>query len=489
MGLDEKQLEQIVDKVVSRLQKESRPGPPPAAPETAPPAPVTPASSQVRDGVFGDMEEAIAAAAAAQKVFMALSLETRKGILTAIRRVGAEQTQTYAQMELEDTGLGTVAGTVAKMACALGAPGIEDLEPEVFVGDKGVTIIERLPIGVVASINPITMGAPAVYMNSLMILAGGNTVIHNPHPKAIRVSALAVRDINRVALEAGGPPNLVCMPEAPSVPSAQLLMTHPQVKMIAVMGGQGVINFASTTGKRVLAGGPGNTPVVVDETADIEFAAKCITEGAAFANGTPCACEKEVFVVESVADRLIKAMKESGAFMLGAGQGQELLGHIFKEIKEPGTPGVINMDLIGRPIKTILGTIGVDPGPEAMTAILETGFDHPLVWTEQIMPVVPIIRCKGAREAIDRAVAAEQGFRHTMIIHSKNIDNLAYMAARADVCEFIKNGPSTAGIGVHGEGYMSMHIATGGEGHSRPRHYTLIRRCVLNDEFRYRFGA
>lgn len=478
MPLDEKLIETIVEKVVAKMQQGT---PPPAASEPAP-------APSVTDGVFQDMEEAIAASKTAQRTFMALPLETRKEVLEAIRKVGAEQTRTYAEIELEDTELGTVEGTVNKMACACGAPGVEDLEPEVWVGDKGVTIIERLPIGVIASINPITMGAPAIYMNSLMALAGGNSVIHNPHPKAVRVSAMAVRDINRVVIATGGPPNLVAMPAEPTVPSAQLLMTHPDVGMIAVMGGQGVINFAATTGKRVLAGGPGNTPVVVDETADIPFAAKCIVEGAAFANGTPCACEKEIMVVDSVADELIAEMKKAGAFLLSPDQGEALLEHIFKQINEPGTPGEINMELIGKPIKHILGTIGVDPG-ENMTAILEAGFEHPLVWTEQIMPVVPIVRCQDATQAIDRAVAAEQNFRHTLIIHSKSIDNLAYMAARADVCEFIKNGPSTAGIGVHGEGYKSMHIATGGEGHSRPRNFTLIRRCVLNDEFRYRFGA
>jgi acyl-CoA reductase-like NAD-dependent aldehyde dehydrogenase len=163
--------------------------------------------------------------------------------------------------------------------------------------------------------------------------------------------------------------------------------------------------------------------------------------------------------------------------------------HIFKETRGPGEPGVINMDYIGKPIEFILNPIGVDPGPDYRIAILETDYDHPLVWTEQIMSVVPIVRCRDADQAIERAVAAEQGCRHTLVMHSKHLDNLAKMAARADVCEFVKNGPSTAGIGVHGEGYQSMHIVTGGEGHARPRNYTLIRRCILNDEMRYRYGA
>ncbi|MCB2185574.1 MAG: aldehyde dehydrogenase [Deltaproteobacteria bacterium] len=484
MDLSEAQIEQIVKGVLQKLKASAPPAP---APESASgPAAVV---SGVVDGVFEETEEAIAAAAAAQKTFMAMPLAIRRAAIQAIREVGAQNSQTYAELELEGAQLGSVEGTLLKMGCAVSSPGLEDLAPEVFVGDKGVTIIERLPVGVVASINPVTIAAGAIYMNSIMILAGGNAVVHNPHPKTVPVSAMAVRDINQAVVGVGGPPNLVCMMSQPTVASAQFLMTHPKVRMIAVMGGQGVINFATKTGKRCLAGGPGNTPVVVDETADIPKAAKNITDGNYFAYGTPCACEKEVFVVESVADQLIAEMRKNGAFLLTAEQGQELLPHIFKEIKEPGTASVINMDYIGKPISFILNAIGVDPGPEARIAILETDNLHPLVWTEQIMSVVPIVRCRNADEAIDRAVAAEQGFRHTLVMHSKNVDNLAKMASKADVCEFVKNGPSTAGIGVHGEGYQSMHIVTGGEGHARPRNYTLIRRCILTDEFRYRYGA
>jgi propionaldehyde dehydrogenase len=366
---------------------------------------------------------------------------------------------------------------------------MEDLGPEVYSGDKGVTIIERIPYGLIASVNPITNGVPTIIFNAIMMLSGGNTVINNPHPKTGKVSARAVRDINAAIIKAGGPPNCVCCLEEPSVPSAQYLMTHPKIKVIAVTGGHGVVRFASQTGKRVIAGGPGNPPVVVDETADLDHAARCIIEGASFCNCMPCASEKEIFVVESVADRLKELLKSHGAHEITREQGEALMKHIFKEIKEPGKPGVINMDFIGKPPSFILRSVNLEVGADAKIVILETDKDHPLVWTEQIMPVLPLVRCKNADEAIDLAVAAEQGCGHTMIIHSTDLKTLSKMASRADACAFVKNGSSLAGVGVTGEGYTSFHIATDGEGHTRPRMFTRIRRCVISNDFRLRFGA
>jgi acyl-CoA reductase-like NAD-dependent aldehyde dehydrogenase len=158
--------------------------------------------------------------------------------------------------------------------------------------------------------------------------------------------------------------------------------------MIAVTGGHGVVAFATSTGKRVIAGGPGNPPVVVDETSDLDRAAKCIMQGAAFSNCTACASEKEIFVVESVAEQLKEHLKKYGAYEISGDQGKELLKHIFKEIKGPAEPGVINMDYIGKTPTFILKSIGLEVGEDAQIVILETDQNHPLVWTEQIMPVL-----------------------------------------------------------------------------------------------------
>ncbi len=482
MGLDEGKIEQIVEIVVNRLQQECVDSP------VASKLPFT--ANEIKDGVFQEMDECIRAAIIAQKKLVALPLAVREKIIQAVRQVGLTKADEYGRLEYVETGLGRSEDNVKKNKAACQVLGMEDLAPEVFSGDKGVTIIERIPVGVIASVNPITNGSPTILFNAIMMLAGGNTVINNPHPKTRLTACRVIRNINEAVMDAGGPPNCICCLEKPSVPSAQTLMTHPKIKLIAVTGGHGVMAFATQTGKRVIAGGPGNPPVVVDETADLDRAAKCIVEGASFSHCMACASEKEIFVVESVADQLKEHLKKYGAYEINTSQGDELLKNIFNEIKAPGKPGVINMDFIGKSPSFILKSIGIEVGNEAKIVILETDKNHPLVWTEQIMPVLPLVRCLNADEAINRALAAEQGCGHTMAIHSNCIKNIKKMSSRAKCAAFVKNGScGLASVGVAGEGYISFHIATNGEGQTRPRMFTLIRRCVMADDFRYRYGA
>lgn len=482
MKLDKRGIEQIVEIVINRLQKEGI--------ESSDPVNTALPSNAVSDGVFNEIEDAIRAAAIAQTKLLALPLKAREGMVQAIRSAGIANAEEYGRMEFEETGLGKLEDNIKKNQAACQVMGMEDLVPEVFSGDKGVTIIERIPVGVIASVNPVTNAAPTILFNAIMMLAGGNTVVNNPHPKTKMVSARVIRDLNQTVVAAGGPPNCLCCLEEPSVPSAQALMTHPRIRLIAVTGGHGVVAFATQTGKRVIAGGPGNPPVVVDETADLDRAARCIVEGASFSNCMACASEKEIFVVEAVADQLKQSLKKYGAYEINATQGEQLLKHIFKEIKGPGEPGIINMDYIGKSPSFILQSIGLNVGSEAKIAILETDASHPLVWTEQIMPVLPFVRCATADEAIERAIAAEQGNGHTMAIHSDNVQSIKKMASMAKCAAFVKNGScGLASVGVAAEGYTSFHIATNGEGQTRPRMFTLIRRCVLADDFRFRYGA
>jgi acyl-CoA reductase-like NAD-dependent aldehyde dehydrogenase len=485
MNLDEQVIQQIVETVVRRLSENQVQG---TAKEQGKEVPTERPS--VEDGVFRDIEHAIGAAETAQKALVALPLTLRENIIRAIRDTGSANAEEYGRLEFEETDLGTAEDNVKKNQAACQVLGMEDLAPEVYTGDRGLTVIESTPVGVIASVNPVTNGAPTILFNAIMMMAGGNTVVNNPHPKTRLVSARVIRDLNRAIVDAGGPPNCICCLEEPSVPSAQKLMTHPNIGMIAVTGGHGVVAFASQTGKRVIAGGPGNPPVVVDESADLDRAARCIIEGASFSNCVACASEKEIFVVQSVADRLKELLKKHGAYEITRAQGEELVKHIFKEVKGPGEPGVINMDFIGKTPSFILRAIGLEVGPEAKIVILETDKDHPLVWTEQIMPVLAFVRCLDADQAIRWAIAAEQGNGHTMSIHSSNLKNIQKMASMARCAAFVKNGScGLSSVGVSGEGYISFHIATNGEGHTRPRMFTLTRRCVLTDDFRYRFGA
>jgi propionaldehyde dehydrogenase len=482
MQINDKLVNQIVDAVVQRLSDNETPEDRPAGR----PGPRNPDSP----GVFQSMDDCIPAAVAAQKKLLNLPIETRRRIIQAIRDTGQANAAEYGRMEFEETGLGKRDDNVDKNRSSCEVLGMEDLVPEVYAGDKGVTIIERIPVGVIASVHPVTNAAPSILFNAIMMISGGNAVVVNPHPKTKRVSARVIRDLNQAIIAAGGPADCLCCQEEPSVPSAQQLMTHPAIGMIAVTGGHGVVDFATKTGKRVIAGGPGNPPVVVDETADLDRAAQCIVQGAGFSNCIACASEKEIFVVDSVGDKLKEKLKQNGAYEISTAQGEQLVKHIFKEVKEPGRPSVINMDFIGKTPRFILKSIGLEVGPEVQIVIVETGPDHPLVWTEQIMPVLPLVRCRNVDQAIERALAAEQNFGHTMAIHSNDLNNIRKMAARASCASFVKNGAcGLGGVGVTGEGYVSFHIATNGEGHTRPRTFTRIRRCVMADDLRYRYGS
>ena len=478
MAIDRKQVELIVEKVLQTLSSSSQ------SSSGNPPSP------DGSGGVFQEMEDAIRATAVAQQALVRLPLATREKIIQTIRDVGRANREEYGRMELEETDLGAVDGTVLKLETACGVPGMEDLVSEVYMGDRGVTINERIPVGVIASINAITNAAPGIIHNGIMMLAGGNTVVHNPHPKTKIISARVIQDVNAAIVAAGGPSDCMTTVAEPDIPTAQYLMTHPQIDMISVTGGHRVVEFATKTGKRVIAGGPGNPPVVVDASADLEHAAECIIRGASFSNCTPCSSEKEIFVVDSVADKLKSLLVNHGAYELSKTHDEALLGKIFKEIRSGRVPSVINMEYIGKPPHVILKrAIDLDVPPETKIAIIEADKDHPLIWTEQIMPILPFVRCRDAKEAMTMGVAAEQGLRHTIVFHSNNLENLAYMSSIADASQFVKNASSIGGIGVEGEGFKSLHIATGGEGLVRPRVYSLIRRCVLTDDFRYRFGS
>jgi acyl-CoA reductase-like NAD-dependent aldehyde dehydrogenase len=477
MNIDRKQVELIVEKVLQELSVSTQ-------------NPAVTVSTGGVHGVFQQIEDAIQAAVAAHRQLVQLPLAVREKIVQAIRDVGWVNREEYARMELQETDLGAVAGTVLKLEVACQVPGMEDLAPEVFMGDQGITINERIPVGVIASVNAITNAAPGIIHNGIMMIAGGNTVVTNPHPKTKIISARVVRDVNKAIVAAGGPPNCMTTVAEPDIPTAQYLMTHAAINLIAVTGGHRVVEFALKTGKRVIAGGPGNPPVVVDETADLDHAARCIIRGAAFSNCTPCSSEKEIFVVAKVADALKELLIKYGAFELNVDQGKALVKEIFKEIVPGSVPSIINMDYIGKPPHVILKrAIGLEVPAETKIAILETDKDHPLIWTEQIMPILPFVRCCDAKEAMNLGVAAEQGLRHTIVFHSNDLQNLAYMSSIANASQFVKNASSIGGIGIEGEGFKSLHISTGGEGLARPSTFTLIRRCVLTDDFRYRFGA
>lgn len=482
MKLTEEQIQIIARKVAENLGQEWKSSPAPGFP-----APQNPAASvPYSEGVFATIDEAVAAAEEAFRRFSALKLEKRDEIIASIRRDMLENAELLAREAHVETGLGRVESKIIKNRLVTEkTPGTEDLKPIAWSGDHGLTLVERAPYGVIAAITPTTNPTSTIICNTIGMLAAGNSVVFNVHPNAKKVSCLNIQLLNRAIAKAGGPPNLITGIAEPSIESAQALMRHPGVRLLVVTGGPAVVKEAMSSGKRAICAGPGNPPAVVDETADLEKAAVDIVFGASLDNNIICTDEKEVFVVDAVADHLLRAMQKNRAFLLNPAQLKQLERVIFMEMHGPRKPAVINKNFIGKNAAVILAEIGVRVDDNVPLVVAEVEIDHPLVWTEQMMPVLPVARVRSADEGIDLAVKAEHGFRHTASMHSKNIEKLSKMARAMNCSIFVKNGPNAAGLGYGGEGYCSFSIASPtGEGLTGPRSFTRERRCTLVDYFR-----
>ena len=356
-------------------------------------------------------------------------------------------------------------------------PGTEDLSPRVYTGDDGMTLIEMAPFGVIGSITPSTNPSETVLCNSIGMIAGGNAVVFNPHPNACKVANYAVDLVNRGILAAGGPENLVVSVKKPTHESSNEMMNSPIVRMLVATGGPGVVKALLSSGKKAIGAGAGNPPVIVDDTADIEKAGADIVNGASFDNNLPCIAEKECFAFDNIADELIASMIKAGAYLIKGEQIEELKKVCL--IEKDGKYG-INKKWVGKDASKFLKAIGIDADPKLI--ICETDEMHPFVQVEMMMPVLAIVRVKNIDEAIDMAVRAEHGNRHSAHIHSKNIDHLTRFARAVETTIFVKNAPSYAGIGAGGEGHTTFTIAgPTGEGLTSARSFTRQRRCVLVD--------
>ncbi|MFZ1757451.1 MAG: aldehyde dehydrogenase family protein [Caldilineaceae bacterium] len=439
-----------------------------------------------RLGLYPDIDGAVGAARHAFLALDKLSLESRKRIVEAIRTVARRDAAELGRMTAEETGLGRPEDKEQKnLLVANRTPGPEILQAQAVSGDNGLTLTERAPYGVIAAITPSTNPTSTIFNNAISMLSAGNAVVFNVHPGANRVCNETIRRINRAITQAGGPPDLLTAPEAATIESAQALMTHPGVRILMVTGGPGVVRQAMQSGKRAICAGPGNPPVVVDESADIGLAARQIVFGASFDNNVICSDEKEVFVVRSVADELLAGMQNHSALLLPKYKLAQLEKVIFSEMGAPGKPGITNKRWVGSYPWQILREIGIEAGPELRLIVVDVPAEHPLVWTEQLMPVLPVVRVANADEAIDLAIAAEHGFGHTAAMYSRNIDNLSRMAREINCSIFVKNGPTLAGLGYGGEGYTSFSIASPtGEGLTTALTFSRIRRCTMVDHFR-----
>jgi len=456
-----------------------------ATPPPGPAAAPAPATS-TDDGIYPDVNAAVAAAKAAAVAVSGLPLSRRKALIANLRNRLMPAAEDLAKRAHAETGLGRVEHKVLKNRLVTEkTPGPEALDPTAWTGDRGLTLVEPAPYGVLGAITPVTNPTSTIICNAIGMISAGNAVVFNVHPSAVDCSMRTVRIINRAIVEAGGPPDLATAASRPTVASAQELMKHPDVRLLVVTGGAGVVDAAMQSGKRAICAGPGNPPVVVDATADLAAAARDLVYGASFDNNIICVDEKVLIVVDGVADALIAEMRGQRARIVDAGELPALEGAIFSETRGPGRPGVVTKDLIGQDAEVILERAGLPADAETRLVVAEVPADHPLVWTEQMMPVLPLVRVPDVGRAIALAREAERGNGHSAGMHSHDIDALSRMAREMNTSIFVKNGPLISGLGAGGEGFTSFTAATPtGEGLTGPRSFSRSRRCVMVDHFR-----
>ena len=475
--LTEQEIQQIVEEVLRSLP---RPAEEPPRLKTWPAAPQKAGTGR---WLCDTVEEAVANARASQAQLAEMTLEKRGELIAAMRKAAIENAEPLARLAHEETGYGHVEDKIQKnLLVARRTPGIEDLTTRCETGDTGMMLIEQAPFGVIGSITPSTNPTATVINNCISMIAAGNAVVFNPHPAAKRASQEAMRVMVEAIRSAGGPETLVTTVREPTLETGNGIMNHPDIPLLSVTGGEAVVKVAMKTGKRCIAAGPGNPPVIVDDTADLPEAAKRIVDGASFDNNILCIAEKEVFAFANITDRLMQEMEKHGAFRIAG----EDIGRVLRTtLIEKDGKYVINRKYVGHEAAVILRDSGVAFTGNPRLIICETDRDHPFVTTEMLMPVLAVVRVRDIDEAVEEAFRAERGCKHSAMIHSTNVHHMSQAARRMNTTIFVKNAPSYSGLGFDGEGFTTMTIATPtGEGVTSARTFTRLRRCVLYGDFR-----
>ena len=436
-------------------------------------------------GVFNDVDAAVQAAQQGFEQLCQASMSDRAKAIDIVKTMCDEQAEELGRLEFEETKIGRLEHKIGKLRVIKSVPGMEFMQTEAVSGDHGLTVTEYAPFGVIGAITPVTHSLPTLAANFVNMVAAGNTVVVNPHPSGKKIAAEGVRRFNKAIYEATGLQNLLTIIGEPTIESAQAIFDHRGVKLLVVTGGPAVARAALGSPKRAIVAGPGNPPVVVDATADIDNAAKSIVAGAAFDNNLLCIAEKEVFAVREIFDDLMNAVSRHDGYLLNAQQVQQFTAKAFGPPKEPGGHYQLNRDYIGKDASWLAAQIGLTVPASTQILYGETDEHNPFVTEEQMMPFVPFVKANCADHAIDLAKKYEHGFGHTGIIHSRDVHTITKMGRIMNTTLFVKNGPCMAGLGLGGEGYPSFSIATPtGEGVTSPMTFTRQRRCAMVEDLR-----
>ena len=444
-------------------------------------------SSPSRHGVF---EDASSAAKAAQGGFEQLRKQgwaARAKVIEIVKTLCEDNADCWGKIEFDETRIGRLDHKIAKLHGIRNVLGTEFLTPYGMSGDAGITLEEYAPWGVIGSITPVTHSVPTIAGNIVNMVAAGNAIVFNPHPGGAACAALAIHEFNEAIKAELGITNLICTVEKPSIESFNDLCAAPEVALLCITGGPAVVDAAMKTGKRAICAGPGNPPVVVDDSDGLDYnkVAQDIILGGGFDNNLLCIGEKQIFAVANSYAKTRDALVANGAVLLNPSQLEAIKKEVFT-FKEDGggcSHAVLNRDFVGADAAKLANIAGLTVAPDAPMLIAETAEDDLFVVEEQMMPLLPIIQANCFGDAIRMAKDSEHGYKHSAMVHTLNVAHMTEMGKAMDTTLFVKNGPCVAGLGIGGEGYISFSIATTtGEGISTPKTFTRFRRCALVEQ-------
>ena len=437
-------------------------------------------------GVFQTAEEALEAAREAQKTLMKdFTVEDRQRFIDAAKVKFSAHLEEMSLLERIETGYGRYEDKLKKNGGSYAnTVGTESIPVMTYTGSKGLTMEYFAPFGVVGGITPVTNPSSTIYANSRHNVAVGNAIIFNPHPAARVCSKWSVGLFNEAVVEAGGPANLCVTTDYPTMGTLDVIMKCPFVKLLVGTGGPAMVKTLMTSGKKIIAAGDGNPPCIVDSSADVEKAVVGIIGSSVMENNIMCTAEKEIFVVADVYDKFIAALEKQRTRHLTTEESEILI----KECLLPNPDGTYsaNKKYVGKDAAVILNAVGIKEDGDPLMAFFETDLMNPFVQTEQMMPIIPVVKCKDFEEALENAVFTENDRKHSASIWTKDLYHATEYGRRINTTVFAMNGGTTAPFGVDGSGTNAPTIATPtGEGITGPHAYARRRRFAMADGMGY----
>ena len=435
------------------------------------------------------LERLVSQARTAAAVFTQFTQEDVDRIVKPMVLAGLEQAQHLARLAVEETKLGVVEDKVLKNMCAT------EFTYNYVKDKRTVGIIREFPernlvemaepIGVIFSITPITNPTSTVLFKCIMAIKTRNAVIFSPHPQAWHCCSEAVKIMYETALKHGAPEGVFTCLESHTLQDNAYLMRHKDVSLIDATGGPGAVKAAYSSGKPALGVGPGNTPVYLEKTADLNTAVTDIVLSKTFDNGTICASEQTAVIDDEVYDVVLKKFADLGTHICNEKE-TELLARV---VIDPKT-GFMQPLAVGQKAADIARFAGlsVKPGTKLLIAPIQgVGRGHPLS-VEKLFPVLAVYRAKSVDEALKVCVDVNHagGLGHTAVIFSRNDEIIRRFGELMNAGRILVNSPGSVGAvgGVYNDlpPTFSFGCGTGGGNSTTDNvniyHYLNIKRVA-----------